>query len=62
MATLAPSFLMGTSSFLQITRTCINAFIWGGEGGGSFAQIRLLSMELTTLERLNNRILMLWPF
>ena len=35
MNTLAPSFLIGSSSFLQVTRTCIKA--WMSSNFGKFA-------------------------
>ena len=47
MNTLAPSFLIGSSSFLQETRTCIKAWMTS-----NFNQIRLLTADLPALERL----------
>ena len=35
MNTLAPSFLIGTSSFLQVSRTCMKA--WMSSNFGKFA-------------------------
>ena len=49
MATLAPSFLIGSSSFLQVKRTCIYAWM-----GSNFGQISPLTMELAALEHLKN--------
>ena len=47
MATLAPSFLIGSSPFLQVARTTIKAGI-----SSNFNQIRLLTVDLVVLERL----------
>ena len=47
MTTLVPSFLTGTSPFLQETRTCIKAWM-----SSNFNQIRPLTTELPALERL----------
>ena len=47
--TLVPSFLIGSSSFLQVTRTSINAWT-----SSKFDQIRPLTAELAALERLEN--------
>ena len=49
VATRAPSFLIGSSSFLQVTRTTITAGI-----SSNFNQIGPLIVELTALERLEN--------
>ena len=46
MATLVPSFLIGSSSFLQVTRTTIKAWM-----GSKFGQIRTWIVELAALER-----------
>ena len=46
MTTLAPSFLIGSSSFLQVTRTTIKAWM-----GSKFGQIRSWIVELAALER-----------
>ena len=47
VATLAPSFLIGSSSFLQVTRTTIKSRIsW------KFDQFRPWTAELAALERL----------
>ena len=45
--TLAPSFLIGSSSFLQVTRTTIKSWT-----GSKFDQIRPWTAELAALERL----------
>ena len=45
--TLAPSFLIGPSSFLQVTRTTINS-----RTSSKFDQIRPWTAELAALERL----------
>ena len=47
MVTLAPSFLIGSSSFLQVTRICIKTYM-----SSNLGQIPLLTTELATLERL----------
>ena len=49
MTTLVPSFLDGSSSFLQITRVTIKAWI-----GLNFGKIPLLTLELAALERQKN--------
>ena len=46
MTTLVPSFLDGSSSFLQITRPTINAWM-----GLNFGKIPSLTLELAALER-----------
>ena len=64
MATLAPSFLIGSSSLMQETKKCIFVlfiYFFLGGGGVNFGQVRLLTTALTTLERLIYQILMLWP-
>ena len=43
-------FLIGSFSYLQVTRTCISAWI-----GSNFGQIPLLTTKLASLERLKNR-------
>ena len=45
--TLAPSFLIGSSSFLQVTRATIKAWT-----SSKFDQIRPWTAELAALERL----------
>ena len=52
--TLAPSFLIGSSSFLQKTRTCIKTWM-----SSNFNQIVPLNAELPALECLKNQCLML---
>ena len=47
MATLAPSFLIGSSSFLQVTRSTIKAGM-----GSKFGQIRPWNVGLAALEHL----------
>ena len=54
MTTLAPSYLIGTSSFLQETGTCIKALM-----SSNFNQIRPLTTELPALKRLKNQCIML---
>ena len=49
MTTLVPSFLDGSSSFLQITRLTIKAWI-----GLSFGKVPSLTSELAALERQKN--------
>ena len=61
VTTLGPSFLIGSSSFLQVTRTTIKSVM-----GSKFGQIIPLTVELAALERLGNphRLIMgdlLWP-
>ena len=46
MTTLVPSFLDGSSSFLQITRPTINAWM-----SLNFDKIPSLTLELAALER-----------
>ena len=47
MITLAPSFLIGPSSFLQVTRTSITSRM-----SSKFGQIELRTVELAAIERL----------
>ena len=47
MATLATSFLIGSSSFLQVTRTTITSRM-----SSNFGQVRPQIAELAALERL----------
>ena len=49
MTTLAPSFLIGSSLFLQVTRTTIKSRM-----GSSLGKIGLWTYELSALERLEN--------
>ena len=56
-ATVLPSFLIGSSSFLQVTRTGMKAWMSSNVG-----QIRPLTTELFTLELLKNWIIMFWVF
>ena len=46
-STLAPSFLFGSSSFLQVTRTTIKAWM-----SSNLGRIPPLTLELAALERL----------
>ena len=48
MTTLAPSFSIGTSLFLQVTRTAIKSRM-----GSKFARIRQRTYELAALEHLD---------
>ena len=50
MTTLAPSFSNGSSSFLQVTRSTIKAWM-----GLNFSKIPLLTLELSALEGLKNQ-------
>ena len=54
MTTLVPSFLDGSSSFLQVTRPTIKA-----QMSLNFGKIPLLTLELAALERLKNQQIML---
>ena len=47
LATLAPSFLIGSSSFLQVTRTTIKAWM-----SSNLGRIPPLTSEFVALERL----------
>ena len=47
VSTLAPSFLPGSSSFLQVTRTTIKAWM-----SSNLGRIPPLTLELAALERL----------
>ena len=47
VATLATSFLIGSSSFLQVTRTTITSWM-----SSNFGQVRPQIAELAALERL----------
>ena len=49
VSTLAPSFLIGSSSYLQVARTSI---IY--RTNSNFSQIRPITAELAALERLKN--------
>ena len=49
MNTLAPSFLIGSTSFLQVMRTCIKAWM-----SSNFGQIPPPTPELSALARLKN--------
>ena len=56
VATLAPLFFIGFSSFLQVTRTTIISRM-----GSNFSQIRRLTVELAALVCLKNHYFVLWP-
>ena len=47
---LAPTFLIGSSSFLQVTRTTIKALM-----SSNFGRIPKLTLELAALERLKKK-------
>ena len=50
VSTLAPSFLIGSSSFLQVMRTTLKAWM-----SSNFGRIPSLTSEFATLERLIKR-------
>ena len=52
VTSLASSFLIGSTSFLQVIRTCIKAWM-----RSNFGQIPPLTTELPALERLKNQCL-----
>ena len=54
VTTLAPSFLIGSSSFLQATRTSIKS-----QMGSKYGQIGLWTMELAARERLESQRLII---
>ena len=49
MTTLAPSFVIGSSLFLQVTRATMTSWM-----GSKFDKIRPGTYELAALERLEN--------
>ena len=49
MTTLVPSFSNGSSSFLQVTKSAMKAWM-----GLNFGKIPSLTYELTALERVKN--------
>ena len=51
VTTLAPSFAISSSLFLQVTRSTIKAYM-----GSKFGQIRPVTFELAALEHLKNSI------
>ena len=51
MTTLVPSFLIGSSSFLQVRRTTIIT----SRASSKFGQIGLRTQELAALERLEKK-------
>ena len=54
-STLAPSFLIGSSSFMKVTRTTIKAWI-----SPNFDRISQLTSELAALEHLKKRHIILF--
>ena len=54
MTTLVPSFLGGFSSFLQLTRTIIKAWL-----SLNFVKVPLPATEFAALQRLKNQCIML---
>ena len=56
VATLAPSILIGSSSFLEETRITITSWM-----SSNLSQIRPWTAELAALECLKNQFLVLWP-
>ena len=54
MNTQASSFLIGSSSFLQVTRTCIKGWM-----SLNFGEIPPQALELAALERLKNQCIIL---
>ena len=56
VATLAPSFLFGSSLFLEVTRTFIRSRM-----SSNFDQIQPLTEGLSALECLKNQYFVLWP-
>ena len=56
LATLAPSFLIGSSLFMEVTRTSVTSRI-----SSNFDQIRPLTAELSAPECLKNQYFVLWP-
>ena len=56
VATVAPSVLIGSSSFLEETRINITSWM-----SSNLSQIRPWTAELAALECLKNQFLVLWP-
>ena len=56
VATLAPSILIGSSSFMEETRITITSWMIS-----NLSQIRPWTAELAALECLKNQFLVLWP-
>ena len=56
VATLAPSILIGSSSFLEETRITITSWL-----SSNLSQIRPWTAELAALECFKNQFLVLWP-
>ena len=56
VATLAPSILIGSSSFLEVTRITITSWV-----RSNLSRIRPWTARLAALECLKNHFLVLWP-
>ena len=56
VATLAPSILILSSSYLEVTRIAITSRM-----SSNFSQIRPLTAELSALDSVKNQYLVLWP-
>ena len=56
VATLAPSILIRSSSYLEVTRIAITSRM-----GSNFSQIQPLTAELSALDCVKNQYLVLWP-
>ena len=56
VATLAPSILIGSSSYLEVTRIAITSRM-----SSNFSQIQPLTAELSALDCVKNQYLVLWP-
>ena len=56
VATLVPSILMGSSSFLEVTRITITSWM-----SSNLSQIPPWTAELAALECLKNQFLVFWP-
>ena len=56
VATLAPSILIGSSSFLEVTRITTTSWM-----SSNLSQIQLCTAELAALECLKNQFLVLLP-
>ena len=56
VATLEASILIGSSSFLEVTRITITSWV-----SSHLSQIRPWTAELAALECLKNQFLVLWP-
>ena len=56
VATLVPLILIGSSSYLEVTRIAITFLM-----SSNFKQIQPLTAELSALECVKNQYLVLWP-